>query len=190
VPNTTEFPWQRVSPEIRQSLGDRLRTLKPVLHAPIPLLYALGIGVCFFLLPYVLWWLTSTLQAPVPARASEGLELHQLLQALQAALGESTQGQSSSGGSAPFAPREAEVAVHFVVQPSVPPSGDTTYRLVPVDMAHQPRPEHVQTLTMRLTPASPSPYRPGTSLTTGTEVWPPKDGDPLPPARPKKRTRS
>jgi hypothetical protein len=190
VPNPTEFPWQRVSPEIRQHLGDRLRAMTPLLHTPIPLLYALAVGVCFFLLPYVLWWLTSAFHAPVPARASEGLELHQLVQALQSALGEPPPGQASSGGPAPFAPKDAEVAVHFVIQPSMPPSGDTTYRLVPVDTAHQHRPEHVQTLTMRLTPASPSPHRPGTSLATAPEASPPKDGDTLPSARLKKRTKS
>ena len=190
MPNPTEFPWQRVSPDLRQRLGERLRAMRPLLHAPIPLIYALGVGVGFFLLPCVLWWLTSTLHAPVPARASEGLELHQLLQALQTAMGESTLGQASSGGSAPFAPKDMEVAVHFVVQPIAPAGGDTTYRLVPVDTARQPRPEHVQTLTMRLTPTTPSSYRTGTSLATGPEVWPPKDGEPLPPARLKKRTKS
>ena len=189
MPNPTEFPWPHVSPAIWQHLGDRLRAMTPLLHAPIPLLYALGAGVCCFLLPYVLWWITSTLHAPVPARASEGLELHQLLQALQAALGEPALGQASPAGPAPFAPKDVEVAVHFVVQPSVPPSGDTTYRLVPVDTAHQPRPEHVQTLTVRLTPTPPASYRPGTSMATVPEVWPPRDSDPLPPARPKKRTK-
>jgi len=189
VPNPTEFPWPHVSPGIRQHLGDRLRAMTPLLHAPIPLLYALGTGVCCFLLPYVLWWLTSALHAPVPARASEGLELHQLLQALQAALGEPALGQAGSAGPAPFAPKDVEVAVHFVVQPSMPPSGDTTYRLVPVDTAQQPRPEHVQTLTVRLTTTPPASYRPGTSMATVPEVWPPRDSDPLPPARPKKRTK-
>lgn len=190
MPSHTEFPWQRVAPETRQRLGERLCAVMPLLHAPIPLIYALGVGVCFFLLPYVLWWLTSTLHTPVPGGASAGLELHQLLQTLQAALGEPALGQASSGGPTPLVPRDVEVAVHFVVQPSVPPSGDTTYRLVPVDTAHQPRPEHVQTLTMRLTPTSPSSYRSGASLATGPEVWPSKDAEPLPPARLKKRTKS
>ena len=190
MPSPTEYPWPHVSPTIWQRLGERLRAMTPFLYAPIPLLYALGVGVCFFLLPYILWWLTSALHAPVPAKASEGLELHQLLQALQAALGEPMPGQASGGGSAPFAPKDMEVAVHFVVQPIVPPSGATIYRLVPVDTARQPRPEHVQTLTMRLTPTPPLPYRPGSSLATAPEVWPPKDADPLPPARLKKRTKS
>jgi hypothetical protein len=190
VPTPTEFPWQRVSPEIRQRLGERLRAMTPLLHTPIPLVYALGVGVCFFLLPYVLWWLTSLLHAPIPTRASEGIELHQLLQALHTTLGDPTLGQTSPGGAVPFAPKDVELAVNFVVQPNVPASGDTTYRLIPVDTAHQPRPEHVQTLTLRLTPTPSSQYRPGASMATVPEVWPPKDGDPLPPARLKKRTKS
>jgi hypothetical protein len=189
MPSLTEFPWSHVSPEIRHRLGERLRIMTLRLHIRIPLLHALGIGMCFFLLPYVLWWLTSTSHAPIPPRASEGLELHQLLQALQAAVADPTLGQPSAGASS-FAPKDVEFAVHFVIQPSVPPSGDTTYRLVPVDTAFQPRPEQVQTLTMRLTPTLLLAQKPGASMLTAPDVWPPKDADPMPPPRLKKRVKS
>ena len=187
MPSLTEFPWSRIAPETQQRLGERLRAVTPLLHTRLPLLHALGIGMCFFLLPYVLWWFTSTSHAPIPPRASEGLELHQLLQALQAAMAEPTLGQPNAGA---FAPKDVEIAVRFVIQPSVPLSGDPSYRLVPVDTALQPRPEHVQTLTMRLTPTLPVSQRPGTSMVPPPEIWPPKDGEPLPPPRPKKRARS
>ena len=189
MPSLTEFPWNRVSSETRQSLGERLRALLPLFHTRIPLLHALGIGMCFFLLPYVLWWLTSASHAPIPPAASGGLELHQLLQTLQAAVADPTLGQTNAGSSS-FTPKDVELAVHFVVQPGAPSSGDAAYRLVPVDTAHQPRPEHVQTLTMRLTPTLLVPQKPGTSIVTPPEVWLPKDADPLPPPSPKKRPRS
>jgi hypothetical protein len=145
--------------------------------------------MCLFLLPYVLWWLTSASHVPIPPRASEGLELHQLLQALQAAVADPTLGQPSAGASS-FAPKDVEFAVHFVIQPSVPSSGDTTYRLVPVDTAFQPRPEQVQTLTMRLTPTLLLAQKPVAPMLTTPEVWPPKEGDALPPTRLKKRAKS
>ena len=188
MPSLTEFPWSHMSPETQQRLGERLRAVSPLLHTRLPLLHALGIGVCFFLLPYVLWWLTSTSRAPIPPRASEGIELHQLLQALQAAVTDPSLGQPSAGASS-FAPKDVEFAVHYVIQPSVPASGDITYRLVPVDTAFQPRPEQVQTLTMRLTPTLLLPQKPGTSMLTPPEVWPPKDADPLPLPRLKKRAK-
>jgi hypothetical protein len=190
MPSLTEFPWSHMSPETQRRLGERLRAVNPLLHTRLSLLHALGIGMCFFLLPYVLWWLTSTSRAPIPPRASEGIELHQLLQALQAAMADSTLGQPNGGGSASFAPKDVEIAVRFVIQPSVPASGDTNYRLVPVDTALQPRPEHIQTLTMRLTPTLFLSQKPGTSIVPPPEIWPPKDGDPLPPPRLKKRARS
>jgi hypothetical protein len=187
MPSLTEFPWSRIAPETQQRLGERLRAVTPLLHTRLPLLHTLGIGMCFFLLPYVLWWFTSTSHAPIPPRASEGLELHQLLQALQTAMADPILGQPNAGA---FAPKDVEIAVRFVIQPSVPPSGDPTYRLVPVDTALQPRPEHVQTLTMRLTPTLLISQRPGTSMVPPPEIWPPKDGEPLPPPRLKKRARS
>jgi hypothetical protein len=189
MPSLTEFPWSRVSSETQQRLGERFRALTPMLHTRLPLLHALGIGVCFFLLPYVLWWLTSTSHAPIPPKASEGLDLHQLLQALHAAVADPALGQPSAGASS-FVPKDVEFAVHFVIQPSVPPGSDPTYRLVPVDTALQPRPEHVQTLTMRLTPTLLLSQKPGAPVLTAPEVWPPKDGDPLPPPRLRKRARS
>src|SRR5207248_7279146 len=112
MPSLTEFRWSRMSPETQQRLGERLRAVSPLLHTRLPLLHALGIGVCFFLLPYVLWWLTSTSRAPIPPRASEGIELHQLLQALQAAVTDPSLGQPSAGVSAPFTPKDVEIAVH------------------------------------------------------------------------------
>jgi hypothetical protein len=189
MPSLTEFPWNRVSSEARQSLGERLRAIPPLFHTRIPLLHALGIGICFFLLPYVLWWLTSASRVPVPPVASEGLELHQLLQTLQAAVADPTLGQPNAGSSS-FTPKDVELAVHFVIQPSVPPGGAPTYRLVPVDTALQPRPEHIQTLTMRLTPTLLLSQKPGASIVTTPEIWLPKDADPLPPPRPKKRSKS
>ena len=189
MPSLTEFPWSHVSPELRHRLGERLRILTPRLPTHIPLLHALGIGMCLFLLPYVLWWLTSASHVPIPPRASEGLELHQLLQALQAAVADPTLGQPSAGASS-FAPKDVEFAVHFVIQPSVPSGGNTTYRLVPVDTAFQPRPEQVQTLTMRLTPTLLLAQKPVAPMLTTPEVWPPKEGDALPPTRLKKRAKS
>ena len=189
MPSLTEFPWSRMSPEAQQRLGERLRSITPLLYKRLPLLHALGIGMCFFLLPYVLWWLTSASRVPIPSRASEGLELHQLLQTLQAAVADPTLGQPHAGTSS-FTPKDVELAVHFVIQPSVPPSGDTTYRLVPVDTTLQLRPEQVQTLTMRLTPTLLLSQKPGPSLVPSPEIWPPKDADPLPPPRPKKRAKS
>jgi hypothetical protein len=144
--------------------------------------------MCFFLLPYVLWWLTSASRGPVPPLASEGIELHQLMQTLQAAVADPTLGQPNAGSSS-FTPKDVELAVHFVVQPGVSSSGDTTYRLVPVDTALQPRPEQVQTLTMRLTPTMLFSQKPGVSVIAPPETWPSKDADPLPPPRPKKRSK-
>ena len=190
MPSITEFPWNRVSPETQQRLGERLRAATLLLYTRIPLLHALGIGMCFFLLPYVLWWFISASRAPLPPRASEGLELHQLLQALQAAVTDSTLGQPGAGTASSFTPKDVEIATHFVIQPSVSPSGDTTYRLVPVDTALQSRPEHVQTLTMRLTPTMLLSQKPGMSTVTPPEIWPQKDAEPLPPPRVKKRTKS
>jgi hypothetical protein len=187
MPSLTEFSWSRIGPETQQRLGERLRAVTPLLYTRLPLLHALGIGMCFFLLPYVLWWFTSTSHAPIPPRASESLELHQLLQALQTAMTDPTLGQPNAGA---FTPKDVEIALRFVIQPSVPPSGDPVYRLVPVDTALQPRQEQVQTLTMRLTPTMLLSPKPGTSVLTSPEVWPPKDGDPLPPPRLKKRVRS
>jgi hypothetical protein len=189
MPSLTEFPWNHISPETQQRLSDRLRAVTPLLHTRLSLLHALGIGLCFFLLPYVLWWFTSTSHAPSLTGASAGLELHQLLQALQAAVADPSLGQPRDGASS-FAPKDVEFAVHYVIQPSVPASGDTTYRLVPVDTAFRPRPEQVQTLTMRLTPTMLLSQKPGPSVLTSPDVWPPKDGDPLPPPRLKKRVRS
>jgi hypothetical protein len=187
MPSLTEFPWSRIAPETQQRLGERLRAVTPLLHTRLPLLHALGIGLCFFLLPYVLWWFTATTHAPNPPRAAEGLELHQLLQALQTAMADPTLGQPNVGA---FTPKDVEIALRFVIQPSVPPNGDPVYRLVPVDTASQPRQEHVQTLTMRLTPTLLLSPRPGTSVVSPTDILPPKDGDPLPPPRLKKRVRS
>jgi hypothetical protein len=190
MPSHTEFPWGRVSPGIWQHLGERLRALVPLLYTRLPLSYALGIGVGFFLLPYVLWWLTSTSRAAIPPKASQSLELHQLLHALHVTVADPALGQPSPGAASPFTPKDVEMAVHFVIQPSVLPSGETTYRLVPVDTALQLRPAHVQTLTMRLTPTQPSAQKPGASMATAPEVWSPKDGDLLPSPRLKKRAKS
>src|SRR5258706_1284062 len=99
MPCLTSFTWSRISSETQQRLGERLRVITPLLHTRLPLLHALGIGMCFFLLPYVLWWFTSTARTPIPPRMSEGLELHQLLQALQAAVADSIPGQPRALGS-------------------------------------------------------------------------------------------
>jgi hypothetical protein len=188
MPSLTEFPWNRVSSKTQQRLSERLRAIPLLFHTRIPLLHALGIGMCFFLLPYILWWLVSGSRVPLSPAASEGLELHQLLQTLQTAVADPILGQPNAGSSS-FTPKDVELAVHFVIQPSGPPSGDTTYRLVPVDTALQPRPEHVQTLTMRLTPTMLLSQKPGASMVAPLEIWPSKDADPLPPPRPKKRSK-
>jgi hypothetical protein len=189
MPSITEFPWNRVSPETQRRLGERLRAATLLFHTRIPLLHALGIGMCFFFLPYVLWWFTSSSHASLPHKASEGLELHQLLQALQAAVTDSTLGQPGAGTASSFTPKDVEIATHFVIQPNVSPGADTTYRLVPVDTTLQARPEHVQTLTMRLTPTLLLPQKPGVSIGIPPEIWPPKDAEPLPPSRVKKRAK-
>src|SRR5215831_2655766 len=109
MPSLTEFPWSRIAPETQQRLGERLRAVTPLLHTRLSLLHALGIGMCFFLILYILWWLTSASHAPIPSRVSEGLELHQLLQALQAAVADSTLGQPSTGATSSFAPKDVEL---------------------------------------------------------------------------------
>jgi len=187
MPSLTEFPWTRISTETQQRLGERLRSVSPLLHTRLPLLHALGIGMCFFLLLYILWWFTSSSHVPIPSRVSEGIDLHQLLQALQTAMVDPTLGQPDAGA---FTPKDVEVAVRFVIQPSVSPSGDNTYRLVPVDTALKPRPEHIQTLTMRLTPTLLLSQKPGASMAPPPEIWPPKDADPLPSPRLKRRAKS
>src|SRR5215467_2629805 len=113
MPSLTEFPWSRISTETQQRLGERLRVITLLLYTRLPLLHVLGIGLCFFLLPYVLWWLTAASHAPVPPRAPEGLELHQLLQAMQAAVSDPALGQPSASTSS-FIPKDVELAVHFV----------------------------------------------------------------------------
>ena len=112
MPSLTEFPWSRIAPETQQRLGERLRAVTPLLHTRLPLLHA-RIGMCFFLLPYILWWFTSTSHAPIPPRASEGLELHQLLQALAGCNGGSHSGPPNAGT---FTPKDVEIAVRFVIQ--------------------------------------------------------------------------
>ena len=115
-----------------------------------------------FCLPWVLWWLTAPLRVSAPPTAPTGIELHQMLGALQTVLADSTSGPLGPGTPAPFTLTDVDVAVHFVVQHSVSPTGTPLYRLVPVDTALQTRPEHVQTLTMRLTPTASRPTPMGT----------------------------
>jgi hypothetical protein len=110
------------------------------------------------------------------------------MQTLQTAVADPTLGQLNAGSSS-FTPKDVELAIHFVVQPGVSSSGDTSYRLVSVDTALQPRPEQVQTLTMRLTPTLLLSQKPGASMVPPPEAWLPKDAEPLLPPRPKKRSR-
>jgi len=185
----TEFPWRTMAPKVRQFMDARLSDAPPLLRRRLSVLTAVGIGVGCFLLPFVLWWLTSSPRASAPTTTPEGIELQQMLSALQSVLADPTLGSLNAGTTSPFTLKDVDVEVHFVVQKSAPTSGTPLYRLVPVDTTLQTRPEHVQTLKMRLIstpllPTTPGPPGVSTPLPRASE-----ESDMLKPSLPKKRTR-
>jgi len=97
MPSLTEFPWSRISPETQQRLGERLRGHNSAsLHTPSSVTHPgnwhvlLSPPVC----PLVVHLDRSCSHPP---RTSEGLELHQLLQALQAAVADPVWGHPVLG---------------------------------------------------------------------------------------------
>jgi hypothetical protein len=150
-----EFPWQTMRPKMRQFLEARLRDTLPFFYSRVSLLAAVGMGVGGFCLAVVLWWLTAVPRGPAPPLPQPGIELHEMLSTLQTQLADPTLTTLRPGTAAPLTLNDVRVEVHFVVQPSAPAGGTPLYRLVPVDSALQPRPEQVQTLSIRLTTPAP-----------------------------------
>ena len=176
--------WRRLTSTMQHGVGARLRSLLPLLHTRLAVPWVVGMGVACFLLPYVLWGLTSPAEPPAPPQAPAGVEMQQVLTALHTALGRLPQ-----EGPTPFALQNAEVTLHFVVQKGVGASGASAYRLVPLDTAVQARPEHVQTMTLRLLPA---PSLPPTREAPGSAppgARPPAEAGRQPPTLPKKGIR-
>jgi hypothetical protein len=181
--SSVAFPWRRLAPTVWQWLGASLRSTPQFLRARLSVPYVVGIGAVCFLLPYALWWLTPISRSPAQPRMPAGVEMHQLLTALHTALG-----QFPKGAPTPFALQDAEVTLHFVVQKSAA-SGASPYRLVPVDTAVQVRPEHVQTLTMRLLPAASLPTTRESLVSATSGARPSEEPGLRPPALAKKRAR-
>jgi hypothetical protein len=185
----TDFPWRSMAPKVRHYVGERLSDTPPILHKRLSVLTAVGIGVGCFLLPFILWWLTSSPRASAPTTTPGGIELQQMLSALHTVLADPTLGSLNAGTASPFTLKDVDVEVHFVVQKSVPTSGTPLYRLVPVDTALQTHPEHVQTLKVRLIP---TPLPPATLGTPGVSTTLPRaseESDMFKPSLPKKRAR-
>ena len=185
----TAFPWRTMAPKVRQFMGEWWRDPPPFLHQRVSVLAAVGIAVGCFCLLVVLGWLTAPAQVSAPPTTPTGIDLHQMLSTLQTVLADATLRPLGPGTPAPLTLMDVDVAVHFVVQPSASATGTPLYRLVPVDTALQTRPEHVQTLTMRLTP---TPSRPTTVGTPGVSPAVPQtvEEGSLPKASPpKKRAR-
>ena len=184
----TEFPWRAMAPKVRQYVGERLSDTPPSLHKRLSVLTAVGIGVGCFLLPFVLWWLTTSPPGSGPITAPGGIELQQLLSTLQTVLADPTLGSLNAGSTSPFTLKDVDVDVHFVVQKSASTSSTPLYRLVPVDTALPTRPEQVQTLKVRLTPTPLPPAPLGPSGTAITVPRASEESDIVKPA-PKKRAR-
>ena len=185
----TEFPWRTMAPKVRQFVDEWLGDTPPILHKRLSVLAAVGIGVGCFVLPFVLWWLISPPRVSAPPTTPEGIELQQVLSALHTVLADPTLGSLNTGTASPFTLKDVDVEVHFVVQKSALTSGTPLYRLVPVDTALQTRPEHVQTLKMRLIS---TPLLPPTLGTPGASTTLPRaseESDLLKPSLPKKRAR-
>jgi len=183
----TEFPWRTMAPKVRQFMDAQLSDAPPLLRRRLSVLTTVGIGVGCFLLPFVLWWLTSSPRASAPTSTPEGIELQQMLSALHTVLTDPTLGSLNTGTTSPFTLKDVDVEVHFVVQKSA--SSTSLYRLVPVDTALQTRPEHVQTLKVRLIP---TPLPSATLGTPGAATPLPRaseESDMLKPSLPKKRAR-
>ena len=185
----TEFPWRTMAPKVRQFVGERLGDTPSILHKRLSVLAAVGIGVGCFVLPFVLWWLTSPPRVSAPPTTPEGIELQQMLSALHTVLADPTLGSLNAGTASPFTLKDVDVEVHFVVQKSVLTSGTPLYRLVPVDTALQTRPEHVQTLKMRLISTPLLPTTPGTPGVSTPLPRASEESDMLKPSLPKKRAR-
>jgi hypothetical protein len=185
----TEFPWRTMAPKVRQFVGERLRDTPPLLHTRLSVLAAVGIGAGCFLLSFVLWWLTSPPRVPAPPATPAGIELHQMLSALHTVLADPILGPLRPGTPSSLTLQDVDVEVHFVVQKSTPPSGAPLYRLVPVDTTLQTRPEHVQTLKMRLISPPPLPTPLGTPgvSTAGPRAL--EEGGMPKPSLPKKRAQ-
>lgn len=149
---STDSAWRGIASKVQQFVGERLRDTPQLLHKRLSVPYVVGIAAFAFLLPYVLWGLTSTSKVPAPVRTLEGVEIQQLLTALNTALSAPALGRLANGAPAPFALQDVDAEIHFVMQKSPPSSGASSYRLMPVDTTVQARPEHVQTLKMRLMP--------------------------------------
>jgi hypothetical protein len=178
-----------MAPKVRQFVGEQLGDTPPILHKRLSILATVGIGIGCFILPFVLWWLTSPPRASAPSTTPEGIELQQVLSALHTVLADPTLGSLNPSTPSPFTLKDVDVEVHFVVQKNALTSSTPLYRLVPVDTALQTRPEQVQTLKMRLTS---SPLPPATLGTPGASTALPQvseEGGMLKPSLPKKRAR-
>jgi len=185
----TEFPWRTMAPKVRQYVGERLSDTPPLLRKRLSVLTAVGIGVGCFALPFVLWWLTSAPRASAPTTTPGGIELQQMLSALHTVLADPTLGSLTAGTASPFTLKDVDVEVRFVVQKSASTNGTPLYRLVPVDTALQTRPEHVQTLKVRLIS---TPLPPATLGSPGAATPLPRaseESDVLKSSLPKKRAR-
>jgi len=187
--NLTEFPWRTMAPKVRQFMGERLRDTQPLLHTRVSVLTAVGMGVGGFCLALVVWWLTASPRVPAPPTTLPGIELHQMLSTLQTMLTDPTLATLSPGTAAPLTLNEVHVDVHFVVQHSAPSSGAPLYRLVPVDSALQTRPEHVQTLSLRLTAPPPVPTMMGPPGAAPSVPQSTEEAGLRKPSPPKKRAR-
>ena len=187
--NFTGSSWRRIGPKVRQRIRERLPDAPQLLHRRLSVPCVAGIGAGLFLLPYVLWWLTAPTRSPTPPRTPDGVEVHQVLTALHTVLAEPALGRLPDGTPVPFALRDVEVEIHFVVQKSTPAGGDNLYRLVPVDTAVQARPEHVQTLKMRLLPTPPLPSQMGVTVSSTAAPPAAEEAGVRKPALAKKRDR-
>jgi hypothetical protein len=85
--------------------------------------------------------------------------------------------------------RDVEIELHFVVQKSTRDRDASLYRLVPADTAVQARPEHVQTLKMRLFPTPPLPSQLGVTVSSTAGSRTAEEAGLRKPALPKKRDR-
>ena len=151
--SSAEFPWHTM----RQFMEERLRKTPPFFHTRVSLLTAVGLGVGGFGLAVVLWWLTAAPRVLAPPMPLPGLDLHEMLSTLQTLVADPMLTTLRPGTAAPLFLNDVRVEVHFVVQQSAPAGGTPLYRLVPVESAHQLRPEQVQTLSLRLTTPAPVP---------------------------------
>jgi hypothetical protein len=185
----TRLGWYRLMQQGQHWVGEQLHAWPPLRHTRLAVPWVVGISAVCFLLPLVLWWLSAPPHGPIPPQRLAGVEIQQLLTALHTALAEPVLGHVSTGAPAPFLLRDVEVELHFVVQHSAPTRDDSRYWLVPVDTALEARPEHVQTLKMRLLPTLPLPSQLGTPLSSASGPRAAEEAGLHKPALPKKRER-